>query len=255
MLAARQATGFPSATSSDFCTSCGLSIQNIHVLDRKDWPSRDWSVLKKHAEQWELAATEYERQEIWNEFKIRYSPFNKLPYHNPITSTVPDAMHFELLNIIPHFLRNILGINHTVEGGDGSHVDLLMKRPSLDILQSGVEKLHACSTLLAFKAVAATLPTSVLRTICFDNRLQFAGKKASLVDNLCALVSSVSHHCAMLLTHSHMQYKTCEGTDLLHLNVVSVYDFDETVQLAIESEHLDDDGMFLISPLDSPAEC
>lgn len=193
MLAARQATGFPSSTSKGFCMGCGISVQRIHDLDRTNWPQRDWLELKKHAERWELAATEFERQQIWDDFQIRYSPLNKLPYHDAVARTLPDAMHFGLLNIIPHFLRNVLGIDHTIEGGDGSNVDLVMDRPPLEKLQDAVEKLNACSSLSLFKTVAEALPTLVLRTVCFDNQLLFAGKRAALIDELCSLVRLLSH--------------------------------------------------------------
>lgn len=193
MLAARQITGFPGATSRDFCMTCGLSIQRIHDLDSDNWPLRDWEHLKSRAQQWEGAASTAERTKIFNETQIRFSPLNRLSYWNAVEFTLADAMHFDLLNNMQHFLRHVLGIDHTVEGGDGSTADIIMQRPPEAALQAAVKKLNDAGSSELFSVTAKALSTSTLRAICFDNRLPFAGAKAALVDELCRWVTCSSN--------------------------------------------------------------
>lgn len=186
MLAARQVTGFPSATSKGFCMACNLPVQDIHKLD--GFPPRDWDRLRRIAEQWEDAPSDSERSEIWDKFQIRFSPLNRLPYWDAVKYTLADAMHFDLLGNIHHYLRFILGIDHDVEGGDGTTAADIVARPPIELLAPAVQKLNACASRELFLEALEDAPIRILRAVCFDNRFPHAGKRAALVKSLSSWV-------------------------------------------------------------------
>ena len=66
--------------------------------------------------------------------------------------------------------------------------DLVMKRPPLSALRSALDGLNEAASESLFRAMAETQKSDVLRAICFDNGLPFAGRTAALVETLCAAV-------------------------------------------------------------------
>jgi hypothetical protein len=196
MLAARQATGFPSATSTNFCTLCNLQIQSIQSLH---WSRRDWEMLKEKSKLWKAARSQKERNSIWKESQIRWSSLNDLPYWNPVECCVAEAMHFDLLNNIQRMCRWVWGIDITSEGGDGSTPNLTIQRPPIDELKEAVKRLNECPTIDLFEAAVHQLPRPMLVTICYDNGLSHTGRISNLRQSLISLVRNGFSSCSSII--------------------------------------------------------
>lgn len=194
MLAARQVTGFPSATAMHFCINCNITLADMHSIDPSTWPRRDWTQLKPASEHWKDASSKDERENAFKETQIRWSSLNRLPYWDPVKCTPPEAMHFDLLNNIQYFVRNVWGVNVDVEGGDGSTPQLGITRPANKVLIAALETLNKCTSDDLFRTSASKFTRDILSTICYDNQLPFGGKKTELVHLLCEEVSRCNYY-------------------------------------------------------------
>ena len=176
MLAARQMAGFGSATSTLFCTCCGLTIQDIENLQKETWPER---VLHHHLEcarEWRDCESERDRDRLFRLHGIRWSALLDLPYWNPILLTVPESMHGNRLGLFQTHCRKVLGIDISVEGGDGTFLrtNKPIPRPPDNILQEWTRIIQKNPKDLLDCLTAESTPKNLLWHICADNGLRRA---------------------------------------------------------------------------------
>ncbi|KIY67041.1 hypothetical protein CYLTODRAFT_353992, partial [Cylindrobasidium torrendii FP15055 ss-10] len=190
MLALRQVLGFPGATATNFCTLCTLPIQQIDNVDSNTWLARHWPTMKEAARQWRDAPNEGQREALWKQTQLRYTPFVELPYWNSLISAPPEPMHWRALGTFQSLIRTVYGINVAVEGSDGTRLDLGIKRPPPERLVAAVRYINMHSETLPadFRDVLLGETQAILATICFDNGLAYGGRKERLVDQILGAV-------------------------------------------------------------------
>ncbi|KAK0440683.1 uncharacterized protein EV420DRAFT_1247741, partial [Desarmillaria tabescens] len=176
MLAARQVSGFSSATSTFFCTACLLAIQEIENIDIDRWPRRDVFEHRHHAQCWRDADTSAERQSVFEKNGIRWSELLDLPYWNPSLYTVVDAPHTGYLGLFQHHCRTVWGINVEIEGGDGTALRLKnpIHRPANSVMRHWLEVIRRTEDPDQLKSALSqrNCYKNVLWHICNDNGLR-----------------------------------------------------------------------------------
>lgn len=192
-LAARQMSGYSSITSQFFCTFCWLPISLIENFQKSSWPPRDLASHKFWAEQWKDAPDEETRLKNFTAHGIRYTPFLRLPYFNPITFTIVDTMHNLFLGLLQRHCRSIWGMDLSLEDGDGSIVSR-KKAPSVP----SVQRMNAARRALEFRDWETLGRTRkyVLWYLCLELDLRRGGKKRDLVRELIGWVS-ISSPCVL----------------------------------------------------------
>lgn len=191
MLAARQVSGFSSATSTAFCTRCILPISDIDNVDPETWPPRRWETMKNDAEQWRLQPTDKDREAHFKKHHVRWSALNRLPYWDAVACVVPDSLHFSLLGLAQDHCRTVWGINVNVEGGFGERTSSAVRPPD-DVLLSALHKINEVSADAitdGFAAYLKGISHLVLMTICSDNGLPYGGKRKALIQTIADYVS------------------------------------------------------------------
>jgi hypothetical protein len=186
MLEARRLGGFSAVTSRRFCVCCDLENKDIENLDKSTWPKRDVSRHKKIAILWRDADSQEKRDEIFGEHGIRWTPFLRLPYWDPIRFTGLEVSHLLFAGLSQHHVRDAFGINLRVQGGL-----FLPERPhgSVDM------HIRACYEKIKenFQNLLSDLQNSYKKTtllyVCKDLDLRHAGTKYQMS---CAIVEWVS---------------------------------------------------------------
>lgn len=175
MMAVRQVIGLPgTATAHYFCTFCDLDYDDIDVIDRNEWPSKNATEFRQFAALWKDAQSEEHQEEIFQALGVRWSALLDLPYWNPVLFSVIDSMHALDLNLFQNHVRNIFKINLLKLG----RVDENSPRPipNNKLITSDAEKrsLKKCVTLvyenddeLLYRLLS--LERRVLYTFCVDN--------------------------------------------------------------------------------------
>lgn len=120
MLAARDAAGLTSATSTYFCVGCHLDMAHIEEFDASKWPQRSCSEHTKHANAWRDAPTEQQREKLVKQFGIRFTPLQRLIYWNIVRYILIEPMHALDLNLSQHHCRTLFRIDLKHPGGDAS---------------------------------------------------------------------------------------------------------------------------------------
>ncbi|KAL6299917.1 hypothetical protein BKA93DRAFT_703922, partial [Sparassis latifolia] len=194
LLASRQMAGFASHnTLKHFCLFCRLHLHDIENLDYTTWGTRDWAEHLRWAEAWRDAASDAERDAIFEEHGVRYSELLRLPYWNPILFAILDAMHALFLGNLKRHCRTIWGMDVKFEDGDGSEGDVLNARsdePSEEALKRGQIALRTQS-----KSTLGACAVSVLKRLAKNTgALRYSGKKKRLLRDLLEYVSF--HHSA-----------------------------------------------------------
>ena len=189
MLSARQLTGLSSATSTLFCTSCHLTIQDIENLDKSTWPARDLVKQLEHAKRWRDCENEEERDACFKAHGVRWSVLLNLPYWNPILFSVVDSMHAAHLGLFQSHCCKIWRINISVDGGEGTTIQpaKAIPRPSDQVLSQWLAVIRDSSdaaTLRKSLMGSDGCPKDVLWHICVDNNIRSAGGRKQLVDNI-----------------------------------------------------------------------
>ncbi|KDQ06356.1 hypothetical protein BOTBODRAFT_97678, partial [Botryobasidium botryosum FD-172 SS1] len=119
ILAARSATGLGAATRGDhFCSVCNIHKDNIETTDHTKWAPRDARTHWKLAEQWRDATTEQERQNIFAQHRVRWTPLLRLSYWDPCTMIVVDSMHNLLLGVGKRHSLVLWGMREDRPDGD-----------------------------------------------------------------------------------------------------------------------------------------
>ncbi|TFY56546.1 hypothetical protein EVJ58_g7577 [Rhodofomes roseus] len=108
--ALRKAAGFAGHSSRHFCSFCLLKRPDINNISRP-WPSRTWQEHLNIATQWRDAATERDRDTLFEEHGLRWSELLRLPYWDPTRYAVVDAMHNLFLGELRHHCMAIWGID------------------------------------------------------------------------------------------------------------------------------------------------
>jgi hypothetical protein len=119
MMAVRQVIGLPGVTTAHyFCTFCDIDYDDINILDRTEWPSKNAVEFRRFATLWKGAQSEKHQLEIFQAFGVRWSALLDLPYWNPVLYSVIDSMHALDLNLFQNHVRNIFKINLLKPGSD-----------------------------------------------------------------------------------------------------------------------------------------
>ena len=177
MLAARQLAGFSSATSTNFCTFCLITIHDIEDLNKAGWPLRDVSKHLHYAELWKGSASKAVQDTTFKKHGVRWSALLDLPYWNPLLFTVVDTMHSTYLGMVHSHCRRVWGINASIEGGDGSVLRStnLVPRPADDLLSHWLGVIRTTRDPEILRNTLSTAPKDTLWHICVDNGLRSVG--------------------------------------------------------------------------------
>jgi hypothetical protein len=179
MLALRQALGLAAPTAHYFCTFCDLDIDDIEVLDKAEWPSKNLTHIRRFAELWRDATSERDRENIFNACGLRWSPLLNLPYFNPVLYAIVDSMHV-LENLHDIHVREYFQINLEVDhGGDGLTEAPLTPEKCVSRTDSGLKR---CQKLVRLNEPRMlyellSLRRKILYTFCVDNKIQGEGHK------------------------------------------------------------------------------
>lgn len=186
LLAARQMGGFASHASSHFCSFCLQKLEDIEDLDWQNWATRTCAEHRQIAIKWRDAASELERNDLFETHGLRWTELLRLPYWDPTAFTLLDSMHALFLGNLKRHCRNIWGMDVKFEDGDGITYDPPngRKEPSDEDMKEGYHVLRHGSNAQLFK-----LKLEVLRRICREKSVRFGGKKKKLVKSLIACVS------------------------------------------------------------------
>ena len=116
LLALRKTAGFAPHSAHRFCSFCPLPKKDMSNIDRDTWPSpRSWSEHLRAAEAWRDAPTDAERTRLFEKDGLRWSQLLRLPYWDPTSFALVDAMHNLFLGELKHHCVTIWGLK-TAEG-------------------------------------------------------------------------------------------------------------------------------------------
>ena len=182
MLAARQIARLGSVNSKFFCTFYRLAIQDIENLDKSSWPERELYKQLLWAKQWKECSSERDQESLFKLHGVRWSALLDIPYWNPILYPVLDPMHAAYLGLFHTHCRKLLGIDLSVDGGDGTILSTHKSpsRPQDAVLEDWLEIIRKNPSNLLERLSAKGTPKRVLWHICFNNDLRYAGSKAIL---------------------------------------------------------------------------
>lgn len=121
--AARQMAGLSHHSHTLFCSVCLLDGNSINNLDFSQWKYRTDEEHRRFAEQWRDAATQEDRQAIYDTHGVRWSELLRLPYWEPTNFVVVDVMHALFLGNFKRHCRTIWGMDICFADGDGSRAD------------------------------------------------------------------------------------------------------------------------------------
>ncbi|KDQ30131.1 hypothetical protein PLEOSDRAFT_1015212, partial [Pleurotus ostreatus PC15] len=106
MLGARQVAGLPGTVNAHyFCTTCDLDIDDIEILDTREWIMRDAKHVRRIADLWKTASSTNDRATIFKAFGLRWTPLLELQYWDPVKFIVIDTMHALDINLLKHHIR------------------------------------------------------------------------------------------------------------------------------------------------------
>ncbi|KAJ7459966.1 hypothetical protein FB451DRAFT_1046113, partial [Mycena latifolia] len=94
--AARKTAGFAGVGSNHYCTVCkcfGIQTSNRTDFDGPDWCRRDINLLREKAWAYKNAKSQTERDQIFEEYGVRWSEDWRLSYWDPTRMLVIDGMH------------------------------------------------------------------------------------------------------------------------------------------------------------------
>jgi hypothetical protein len=194
MLAARQAGGFASPTATNFCTCCGLKIQDIENLDRSTWPERDVAQQIQHAISWRDAESIGEQETLFKNHGIRWSPLLDLPYWNPVLFTAIEPMHTFDSGLFQNHCRKVWGIDVSAPGGDGMAFTTAMagSRPPNADLERWYDIIRTTQNPVQLQEQlnGKGCARDILWHICNDHNLRRAGNKRQLAGSIVEWVSN-----------------------------------------------------------------
>lgn len=180
--AARQMAGFSSFSSHFFCAECTQSLKQRQNLDYKSWEHRTPCDHRAAAQAWKDAATEEEREAQFKATGIRWSELLRLPYWDPTQFVVIDSMHCFYLGLFRRHVREVWGMS--VEFADGEGISYETKNVP------GEREMASAWMTLRVGPVSEVrkLRRDVVRELCRDAGLRFAGTQPQLANKLIAYV-------------------------------------------------------------------
>jgi hypothetical protein len=108
--ASRKIMGCAGHSAEKFCSSCELPRSNINNVDWWTWTPATREAQETAAKKWRNASTKPERDRIYWQTGVRWSPLWDLPYWDPTKYVVVDGMHNLLLGLVKHHFREVLGM-------------------------------------------------------------------------------------------------------------------------------------------------
>ncbi|KAI6011703.1 hypothetical protein BKA83DRAFT_4571787 [Pisolithus microcarpus] len=139
---------FLSHTATLFCSFCYLPVDMIENINMESWPIHSAKQHCTHAEEWLLATSSEQQEQIARTYGVRFLELLRLPYWDPIWFTVLDSMHAFFLRVIQQHVRYIWGLSPTAPAGDGTNspTETPPPKPSTMELLKGLNVLLQKST-------------------------------------------------------------------------------------------------------------
>ena len=110
--AARKVSGTAGHNSDFYCTVCDCyGRETMYNSEFDKWKPRDITKMRRQAEAWRDAQTSRERDDIFNEYGVRWSEFWRLPYWDPSKMLVIDSMHCILEGLAHYHCRYVLELD------------------------------------------------------------------------------------------------------------------------------------------------
>ena len=109
--ALRKTAGFAGHSSAHFCSFCRLKKKDMNDTDRAAWPAPlSRAEHLTYARQWRDAGSA-RRNEIFENWGVRWSELLRLPYWDPTRFAVIDTMHNLFLGELKHHCVEVWGID------------------------------------------------------------------------------------------------------------------------------------------------
>ena len=108
--AMKKISGFSSHNSTNFCTYCHITIDNINEVDVKAYKKRHQHSIKAQSQAWLNAPSASAQEKLVKKHGVRATPFANLSYWQPINFTTIDIMHCFLLGLLKDLSSNYLQI-------------------------------------------------------------------------------------------------------------------------------------------------
>ncbi|PIL28719.1 hypothetical protein GSI_08763 [Ganoderma sinense ZZ0214-1] len=120
--AMRKTAGFAGHSSAHFCSFCRLKKRDMNNTDREAWPAPlTWDDHLTRARQWRDAEPA-RRNEIFENWGVRWSELLRLPYWDPTRFAVIDTMHNLFLGELKHHCVEVWGIDVKDKSGGGKKI-------------------------------------------------------------------------------------------------------------------------------------
>lgn len=186
-LASDQVSGH-SFRSKHCCRRCWN--EDADDLDYDSFRMRSNFEHRLLAERWQAASSEPERQQLFDQYHIRWTEFNRLPYWDFSKFPVFDTMHGFYQRMLHHHVRKVWGMNIQEMDGWGKSFD----KPSSDA-PTAEEMTSARATFRdGSSSLLRKLPIKVLRQLCRENELRHGLTKSKSVGLLLAYVRCPPFH-------------------------------------------------------------
>lgn len=184
-LSAHQMNGNAHFSHKHGCPFCDLALDDYENLDYENWPKRTKDEHIATALRWLEAATNEERDKIYDETGIRWSEFLALPYWDPIAHLAIDIMHNLFLGLLAYFITNVWGMSSDKSDGlDGISQDPQKHRPSPSEMDDARRQVRHEDL-----DVLRNLRLEILREIAREMGVErWRGKKKKILKHLQALV-------------------------------------------------------------------
>lgn len=199
--AAKKMAAFAGARAKNFCSHCHLTLQEIRDLNFRNWEPRTWDKHVTMAKAWKDAPTQDKREEIFNEYGLRWSELLRLPYWDPTSFVVIDSMHCFYLGLFHRHAIKIWGMDATKDDSDGIAYSLKFRDDDV--------RLAFAAFNTGDGAALSRLPWSTLAPLCAKLNLSCDGTK----DDLLLRLEAVS----MSFTQIGSTRDTVPGTSKVYL--------------------------------------
>lgn len=193
LVAAREITGFPGHSSTYFCSICRVRSDDIECLHTGMWERRTREQYIQEADVWLTLQTDADRTSHVSQGKVRWTPFVRLPYWDPVHFTVLESMHAHYLSNVRHHIFDAWGMDATSPSGDGVFWHA-KKAPTCEV-KDDPEKWQKVLRLLetSTQEELARLPSkygghATLWHLCYERDLRRAGTKQMLAARLISWV-------------------------------------------------------------------
>ncbi|KAF9035496.1 hypothetical protein BJ165DRAFT_1355517 [Panaeolus papilionaceus] len=223
MLAAHQVLGQAGApTAHDFCTVCDIDKDDIDVVNAQDWTPKNLNHIKYWAERWKTATSQQEREHVFQNYSIRWSPFHRLSYWDSTKYAVIDAMHTLDLGLLQNHVRVLFALSmDSLSSGHGG--DDIAIEPKNKLVASGEHLRAYRSCIKAVTDNRATLEADlmkyhwkVLYTFCMENSIHTSSQAEIVTGTAWLLAHSIvrwvrisAHHLSSIsLTKNRLADRT-----------------------------------------------